>query len=85
MENLERRISRNSFIFAIGVTWKHYHATDWEDSAVELTILLMISSAVAIKIVAHTQTGRIVSSGATTDTVNTSASTSSCSYLLYSS
>ena len=69
------RISRNSFIFAIGVTCKHHHATDWEYSTVELTILLMISSAVAIKIVAHTQTGRIVSSGASTDTVSTSAST----------
>ena len=41
---------------------------------VELTILLMISSEVAIKVVAHTQTGRIVSSGATTDRVSTSAS-----------
>jgi len=28
MENPERRISRNGFIFAIGVTCKHYHATD---------------------------------------------------------
>ena len=55
-----------SFVFAIGATCKHYHATDWEDSTVELTILLMISSAEAIKIVAHIQMGRIVSSGATT-------------------
>ena len=75
MENPECRISRNSFIFAIGVTCKHYHAIDWEDSTVELTILLMISSAVAIKIVAHTQMGRIVLSGAAMDTVSTSAST----------
>ena len=31
------RISRNSFIFAIRVTCKHYHATDGEDFATELT------------------------------------------------
>jgi len=37
--------------------------TDWEGFTVELTTLLMISSAVAIKIVAHTQTGRIVVCG----------------------
>jgi len=31
--------TRISFIFAIGVTCKHYHATDWEDSTVDSTKL----------------------------------------------
>ena len=72
MENQECRNNPDQpeqLYFVIGVTCKHYHATDSEDSTVEFTILLMNSSAVVIKIVAHTQTGRIVSSGVTTDTV----------------
>ena len=52
-----------SFVFAIGVMCKHFHATDREDTTVELTMLLMISSAAVLKIVAHTHMGRVFLSG----------------------